>query len=209
MISGFTAALGALLTFAWLSEEVFQGNVQQFDEPIRLWIHQYASPTPTSLMRFVTMLGSTAFLLAWGVSLGFVFLWAGWRRSAILLAVTMAGASMLDWALKMAFHRARPAPFFDTLVPSSYSYPSGHALLSFCFYSVLAAILAGHIERRVGRILIRMLAVLLITLIGVSRIYLGVHYPSDVLAGYLAALVWILGIVYATNRWRGRGFLGE
>jgi undecaprenyl-diphosphatase len=102
----------------------------------------------------------------------------------------MLGAAALDAALKFAFHRPRPVPFFGS-TPSSYSFPSGHALGSFCFYGMLAAILAKHARGRTAKFCVWMIAVFLVGMIGFSRIYLGVHYPSDVIAGYCAAVVWV------------------
>jgi undecaprenyl-diphosphatase len=92
--------------------------------------------------------------------------------------------------LKLAFHRPRPVAFFGS-TPSSYSFPSGHALGSFCFYGILAAILATRVRGRGAKFCVWMAAVLLVAMIGVSRIYLGVHYPSDVIAGYCAGAVWV------------------
>ncbi|HLY91696.1 MAG TPA: phosphatase PAP2 family protein, partial [Candidatus Angelobacter sp.] len=84
--------------------------------------------------------------------------------------------------------------FFGSL-PNSYSFPSGHALTSLCFYGVMAGLLSARIKSLPWRIVMWTLAVLLIVSIGLSRIYLGVHYPSDVLAGYLAATLWVTGII--------------
>jgi len=97
-------------------------------------------------------------------------------------------------SLKYAFHRHRPTPFFVS-VPHTYSFPSGHSLFSFCFYGVLAGLLTRRLKSTVARVLIWICAALLISAIGLSRIYLGVHYPSDVIAGYLAASLWVSTLV--------------
>jgi undecaprenyl-diphosphatase len=114
-------------------------------------------------------------------------------RIAGFLAITMAGVSTLDYVLKLAFHRPRPIAFYGTS-PTSYSFPSGHALGSFCFYGVLAAVLASRATGRKSKFLIWLAAALLVGMIGLSRIYLGVHYPSDVIAGYLAGAVWVTAV---------------
>jgi undecaprenyl-diphosphatase len=101
---------------------------------------------------------------------------------------------VLDISLKHAFHRIRPVPFFVAL-PHTYSFPSGHALFSFCFYGVLAGLLADRTRSRTARIYLRLAAAVLIAAIGLSRIYLGVHYPTDVLGGYLAAAVWVSSMI--------------
>ncbi len=110
------------------------------------------------------------------------------------MVVTILGALVLDLSLKYAFHRPRPVPFFVP-VPYTYSFPSGHSLFSFCFYGVLAGLLTRSIRSRMARVLIWTLAALLVAAIGLSRVYLGVHYPSDVIAGYLAASLWVSTLV--------------
>jgi undecaprenyl-diphosphatase len=97
---------------------------------------------------------------------------------------------VLDLALKYIYHRTRPTAYFG-MAPHSYSFPSGHALCSFCFYGVMAGLLNARIKSLAWRLLIWLAAVALVIAIGLSRIYLGVHYPSDVVAGYLAATVWV------------------
>jgi len=140
-------------------------------------------------MIFISFLGGDGLTAASILSV-LAFLVFRWRREAVWMAVTILGAVVLDLSLKYAFHRPRPVPFFVP-VPYTYSFPSGHSLFSFCFYGVLAGLLAGRMQSRLGRILVWTLAALLVAAIGLSRIYLGVHYPSDVIAGYLAAALWV------------------
>jgi len=106
----------------------------------------------------------------------------------VLFRSFMAGAIVLESGLKFFFQRARPEVFFGSL-PSSYSFPSGHALLSLCFYAGLAVLLPADWGAPM-RILIWLATALLVLGIGLSRIYLGVHHPTDVIGGYLAALFW-------------------
>ncbi len=147
----------------------------------------------------MTYLGSVAFLTGAGACAVLVFVLARRGRAAVTLLVTMAGAALLNFTLKLVFGRERPEPFFDTPLPESYSFPSGHALLSFCFYGVIAAMIIARIEGTWGRAAVWAGAALLVTLIGLSRVYLGVHYPSDVAAGYAAAFVWVV-IVASADR---------
>jgi undecaprenyl-diphosphatase len=199
LLGGLAAAAGSLLFLAWLADEVLEGSTLNFDESVRLFINSHASNSLTQIMQFVTMLGSTIWLVSLGVCLAIIFFILRWRRSIVVFVVTMAGAITLNIILKLSFKRTRPAAFFDTALPSSYSFPSGHALLSLCFYGALAAIIVPHLSRTVTRASIWAAAGLLVALIGFSRIYLGVHYPSDVLAGYAAAIVWVV-IVGAGDR---------
>jgi undecaprenyl-diphosphatase len=180
----------ALFVFGWLAEEMLEGDTQQFDAYLRTAVHQLATPGLTRLMQVFSFLGSVAAVTAMCLAAICVSLYFRGTRTAALLAITMLGVAVLDVALKHAFRRPRPVAFFGA-TPSSYSFPSGHALGSLCFYGILAAILAARARGRGAKFCVWMAAGLLVGMIGFSRIYLGVHYPSDVIAGYCAAAVWV------------------
>ncbi|HTC64034.1 MAG TPA: phosphatase PAP2 family protein [Candidatus Saccharimonadales bacterium] len=185
-----------LILFAWLSEEVFEGELQRFDLAARIKVHEFFSPQMTKFMQAMTFLGSIAFL-----STLFLLITAFWLsrkmyRPAAWLAIAVGGSVFLDVSLKLSFHRARPVPFVG-VVPLTYSFPSGHALSSFCFYGVLAGLLCARIQNPVYRALIWSAGALLVLAIGISRIYLGVHYPTDVIAGYAAAAAWVSTLLLA------------
>jgi undecaprenyl-diphosphatase len=179
-------AATTLLVFGWLAEEMLEGDTQQFDAFVRTAVHHLVTPGLTRLMQVFSFLGSVVALATMCLVAICVSLYLRRSRTAALLAITMLGVAALDVALKHAFHRPRPVPFFGA-TPSSYSFPSGHALGSLCFYGILAAILAARARGRSAKFCVWMSAVLLVGTIGFSRIYLGVHYPSDVIAGYCAA----------------------
>jgi len=186
-------AAGGLFLFAWIAEEVMENNTRRFDAAVRDWVHQYSSPSMTSLAKFASWLGEYGVTIALVIAL-VVFLVLRWHRAAIWLTVTMAGALVLDVSLKYAFHRQRPTPFFVPL-PHTYSFPSGHALFSLCFYGVLAGLIADRVKSRAVEVCVWVAAALLIAAIGLSRIYLGVHYPTDVIAGYVTAAVWVSSMI--------------
>ena len=190
LLGSLLIATAALFVFGWLAEEMLEGDTQQFDAFVRTAVHQFATPSLTRLMQVFSFLGSVAAVTVLCLVLVCVSLYLRRSRTAALLAITMLGVAVLDVALKLAFHRPRPVAFFGA-TPNSYSFPSGHALGSFCFYGILAEILAARTRGRGAKFCIWMAAVLLIGMIGLSRIYLGVHYPSDVIAGYCAATVWV------------------
>src|SRR5882762_4162894 len=183
-------AIASLVLFAWLAQEMLQSRIQQFDTGIRSQIHQHASTALTTVMGIVTSLGGWPVILSGVVALLFLFWYRGARDYIRLLLVTMIGAGILDGVLKLAFHRLRPDPFF-VAKPNTYSFPSGHALISLCFYGLLAGMLSLRLETTRQRAAVWAAAVLLIGSIGFSRIYLGAHWPSDVLAGYAAAILWM------------------
>jgi undecaprenyl-diphosphatase len=120
------------------------------------------------------------------------------KRPAVWLTIAAGGSVVLDVSLKLSFHRTRPVPFVG-VVPLTYSFPSGHALSSFCFYGVLAGLLCARIQSRAIRILIWAAAATLVLAVGLSRIYLGVHYPTDVVAGYVAAAAWVSTLLFAVR----------
>jgi undecaprenyl-diphosphatase len=192
---GLASAVGVSFFFAWLASEILEGDAGMFDETVRAFVHGYASESLTTLMRFITMLGSTLFLGILFLSVFVIFIVKNWKRAAVLLMLTTAGAVILNFALKVSFGRLRPVPFFDTPLPDSYSFPSGHSLYAACFYGMLAWLVCARIQNKSLRILTWSVAVSLALLIGLSRIYLGVHYPSDVIAGFAAAVVWILTVI--------------
>ncbi len=171
-----------------------EGDTLRFDEYIRGFVHQFTFSALTILMQIASFLGSTLFLILFGISVVITLYLNKHRRGAIIFTITTIGASLLLVSLKLAFRRARPEPFFDTILPASYSFPSGHSLASFCFYGALAAIITVRIEKLWLKTLVWLAAAILISLIGISRIYLGVHYPSDVLAGFAVGLIWVITI---------------
>jgi undecaprenyl-diphosphatase len=186
-------ALASLFFFGWVAEEVLEQNTRQFDDAVRGYVHRFATPARTEFMRHATWLGSGAVLGGALVIIAVLFLTRE-RRLAGLMTVAMLGAGILDQALKASFKRARPQPFFDIPPLHSYAFPSGHALVSFCFYSMVGWMITRRLRERWQRIAVWAAAGAVIALVGLSRIYLGVHYPSDVIAGYAGAAVWMSSV---------------
>jgi undecaprenyl-diphosphatase len=184
-----TVAAIAALCLVWLAAKVTHGQTTALDANVRQWIHSVSSPELTRLFSAITFLGSQACVIGISACAAILMFWKGRADRALLVVTIMAGAELLLPMLKNHFHRQRPEPFFDERLPPSYSFPSGHALLSFCCYGLLAALCSASLRRR-ARWLIRIVAAALILAIGLSRIYLGVHYPTDVIGGYLAAIAW-------------------
>lgn len=210
LLLGLAAAIGSLIFFGWLADEVLAGETRHFDDVTRAAVHALASPALTSAMRGISFLGSTLFLTAATILVVLWFALRRWGREAKLFAITMIGASLLNTTLKLAFKRPRPIPFFNLTPPETYSFPSGHSLASCCFFAGLAAILSGRVKSHRARTIIWIGASIMFLLIGLSRIYLGVHYTTDVIAGFAAALIWILVIRFveltasAASRLRSR-----
>jgi undecaprenyl-diphosphatase len=183
-------ALAALVLFASLAYAVVQGEAVAFDAAVRNAVHAVSFPALTYAMRGISDSGEAVFLVALGVIVVWRLVSLGRRRQAVFFVIATLGAEVIDQALKFWFQRPRPEVFFGPQ-PLNYSFPSGHALVSFCFYLALAEILMDDRWPRARKLAVWTLAVLLTGLIGLSRVYLGVHYPTDVLGGYAAAIAWL------------------
>jgi undecaprenyl-diphosphatase len=181
----------ALIPFLWLAREVTRGDALRLDTPIRNAVHARSSPALTAMMRGASLLGSEAGLVPLGVIVVWRLVAAKRRRAAVVFAAAALGAEALDQIMKLLFHRPRPEPFFGLVSPVTHSFPSGHAMESCCFFGVLAMILAAREPSGARKISIFAAAALLVALMGFSRVYLGYHYPTDVLAGYAAAVIWL------------------
>jgi undecaprenyl-diphosphatase len=204
IVIGLLIAGGALGLFTWLGREILEGELLGFDDRIRILVHEFASPRLTAFMRAVSFYGGPAVLVPAGLLASVAFLVHGWRRGAVLVVITLAGAGLLNGLLKFSFARVRPAAFFDYPLPGSASFPSGHALFAASVFGGLAALLVVRLRSRSLEIVVWLVALLLIGLVGLSRIYLGVHYPSDVLAGYAIAAIWVAAVAFGDRLVRHR-----
>ena len=198
LAAGLASSSFVVWAFIELADEVLEGDSRAFDRAALLWIHASFPGWLEEPMRLVTTLGYYGAMIPLLATTLLFFYLKGWRLSAVLLVVSTAGSIVLTTVLKAVFGRARPELFDAGYQASFYSFPSGHATVAVGFYGMLTVILAYRLG---GRALWAMAlsGVLVVLLIGFSRLYLGVHYPTDILAGYLAALLWLVcvGGVYA------------
>lgn len=193
----------ALVTSAWafiaLADEVREGETDGFDKAV---LRAFRTPGDLTdplgprrveeAVRDITALGSVMVLsLISSVVAGFLLLTRRYH-ALLLLASALAGGSILNWTLKNYFNRARPEYVSQLHHVDSYSFPSGHSLLAAVVYLTLGALVARLVAKRRQKVYILSVAVLLTFLVGVSRVYLGVHYPSDVLAGWSVGLLWAI-----------------
>ena len=185
----FSCLIVSSLLFGAIAVAVVLGLTDNFDAATRAGFNRWASPNLTMLAEGASFVGSVAFLftLAALIAAG---LWMGGRpRAALLLLLVMFLAAIVNNIVKLTFARARPETFFG-IAPDTYSFASGHALFSACFFSVAAGLIAAHVEKSWHRAAVWALACTIIAGIGLSRVYLGVHHLTDVIAGFaLAALV--------------------
>ncbi len=182
----------------WLAGEVAErGGVVRIDQIVFAWLRALRTDWLDIAMVAVTELGGARISVAVGVA---VFAWLCWRRAwtvALYWAAALLGARACVMALKLGMARVRPASIYSGL--ESYSFPSGHATSSMVTYGFLAFLMCLRQPWRV-RIPVLALTVVAVAAIGVSRLYLGMHWLSDVAAGYALGLAWIalLGTAYRT-----------
>jgi len=193
---GLAAAAGCIWLFGGLAEDVITGDpLVRFDRSTAAYLHSLATPSLTTFFLGVTALGSIETIALLGMIVAAIL--AKRRRWAYLgtWIAAVGGSVVLDRLLKELF--ARPRPFFEhpLLLETSYSFPSGHAMESLVVYGMLAYFAVLALESWRARTAVVFGAVLLVLLIGFSRMYLGVHYFSDVVAGYAAGGVWLSALI--------------
>jgi undecaprenyl-diphosphatase len=199
ILVGAILILALIWIFATLAGEVMEGDTRQFDEWVLGALRQRADPGqlrgPTWLAsgaQDLTALGSPTVLgLTVLVVTGYLFL-HGLYRNGMFIFVASVGGWVLNWLLKAAFARSRPdiVPHLREVMSSSF--PSGHALTSAAVYLTLGALLMRIADGRLAKYYCIAIAMLLTFLVGSSRVFLGVHYPTDVVAGWLIGLSWAL-----------------
>ena len=197
-------ALGAGLLFAWLAWLASRNAPPGFDTAGRDAVHAFASPWLTLVMKAASQAGGGWGLWPAGVLIVGLLARAARGREAALFGVAVLGANLINEAMKLFFHRPRPEPWFGYPQPPTYSFPSGHAFVSFCFCLCLAEILVRQGWPLVGKVAIWSAALGCTLTIGLSRVYLGVHYPTDVLGGFAAGIVWLTLIRVARHVWQAR-----
>ena len=170
---------------------VFIKKTTTFDEKVFAFTSQYVSSLTTSFMVFITSLGKHTFLIPANLTLltFYFFIRKNKRLSIRILALALTSLSLM-FLLKLSFQRSRPdIPLLEKV--SGFSFPSGHALMSVAFYGMLIYIVWTEIKTNWIRYSLIVFLSLLIFLIGYSRVYLRVHYASDVLAGFAVGLSWL------------------
>ena len=198
---GSATVLG--IVFIWLTEEVFENEFSQLDNGLALWLHGLASPALTVFLTAMTTVGGVAGITTLTV-VTFGLLWRfGQLRSAWLVAIAVGGGILINQLLKFWFQRPRPElwPITGARL-TTFSFPSGHSTASLCYFGILAWLAWQYFKKPLVRWSCVVLAALIILLVGISRVYLGAHYPTDVLAGYLSGGVWLIAVLNSRYIWR-------
>ena len=200
ILSGFALAALVLAAAGWLVTGPLRGYPAAFDSSIRSAMRAIQSPMWTSLFLAVTKLGSTIYLTVLGCAAGLVFLVLRWFRPLLLFIIAAAGQSALHHGFKWLFARPRPPASIAYPAAESFSFPSGHALSALCIYAMIAWIITTRLENPALKAGIWIVTAVLIFLIGISRVYIGIHHASDVAAGFVAAAVWTAAVISTDER---------
>ncbi len=195
---GVTVGGYLLFSLFGIIESILQsGMVVEIDVRVENLLFMFRNPFFLSLFTWISIAGKW-YVLAVFSFLFSIFLWY-WRKKKyiVLLWVTLLGSQALVTISKLAVHRARPELAF--YLEDSFSFPSGHATVSMAFYGFLVYVTWKTIKSWNRKVNISFLGFVIIFFIGFSRLYLGVHYVSDVLGGYILGLLWIIFSVHATS----------
>lgn len=207
-------AVGAVLLFAFvkLADEVLEGETRTFDETVLLAlrmpgdISQPVGPLwLQEMVRDFTALGSIGVLTIVTLGVAAWLLFSGKRRTAGLVLVAVAGGVVFSSLLKLGFARPRPDLVPHSVAVFTNSFPSGHAMMSAVVYLTLGFLVARTQHAVALKVYLLSLALFLTLLVGLSRVYLGVHWPSDVLAGWAVGACWALMCWFVMSRLQGKG----
>jgi membrane-associated phospholipid phosphatase len=198
-VAAYLAILSAsVFAFAGLAQAVADDEaIARWDVQLNRWLHHHSSPALTRFFELLTTAGGFLFLLLVAMGAAALLLSRRALAEASLVAVAFVGGQLLNGTMKVAFERPRPAFRDPQLSLHTFSFPSGHAMVSTAVYGALAIIVLRRLRSRSARMALLGAAILLVGLIGFSRIYLGAHYVSDVLAGVTLGLAWLTLCVLA------------
>lgn len=189
---GFRYSIEFAACFVVIAILVHMNKVSSFDNYMIHFVQSAESPGLTTFAKGLSLIGSSK--VAIGISIGtmaLLYFLLKHRLELILFLWVGLGSQLLNTLMKLWFQRERPN-FHRIVQELGYSFPSGHSMAAFSLYGVIAYLLWRHLPRRSERILLIMFTVFMTVGIGWSRIYLGVHYPSDVIGGYAASGAWLM-----------------
>jgi undecaprenyl-diphosphatase len=201
------AAIAAVLALALVAWAVFgHAGLAAWDRDMAAAIQAHAPPTLTALLRLVSDGHRPRFILGMTAAVGLVLLWRRDRSGLLMLLATVGGGAALNHLLKHNFARPRPGPDSAWAAVTDFSFPSGHVANSTLLYGAVAALVLLGSRSNVVRIAAVAGAVSMVLLVSASRLVLGAHYPSDVLAGALVGAGWlmlcVIGLQYGRDRHR-------
>ena len=204
---GATLLIATAIIFGYIAEDVVSAEaITVIDENLARWFHGHATPTHTRLMLFITHINGIMGVIVMACMCAFYLYREKSWHWLLTLVLAVPGGMLVNVGLKYAFHRARPSFDDPLLILTTYSFPSGHASGATLFYGVVAAYLVSLVKSALWRVLICLAALMMVALVGLSRIYLGVHYLSDVLAAVAASSAWLALVLTSVAPWENPPF---
>jgi undecaprenyl-diphosphatase len=196
LVAGFALGLLSIYLFAQMAGEVMEQETMTVDVGVLVWLQQFQSPLFDRLAHYASWVGNQGVFILFLALLIVLGLQRRWGAVVGLLLVTI-GAQLLNNELKDWVQRTRPNPIAaGVFEEQAFSFPSGHAMMSAAFFLYLTY-LGWRLLRGWPRLLLASGLVVLVLLIGLSRLYLGVHYLTDVIAGYIAGFIWTDTVIVA------------
>jgi undecaprenyl-diphosphatase len=191
LVIAFCISAVSIIGFSLISLLISDQKIIYFDRTVIDMVQGSETLVLTNVMKFFTFIGSAPFVIVLSLFLlFFLYKVLHHRLELLLFAAAITGSAILNAILKQFFQRVRP-DFHRLIDIEGYSFPSGHAMNAFTVYGILSFLLWRHIPSRFGRGVLISVSIIMILAIGISRIYLGVHYPSDIIGGYFASGFWI------------------
>ena len=186
---GIVSSLVMALIFFKIFHEILDADTLFLDKTISALIYSWRSPVLTGLMKVITNFGAE-YLMLISITVVFFLIWKKHKHEALVLAIILIMGLVINMFLKQIIQRPRP-DIMPSVVETSYSFPSGHAMNSSVFYLTIAFYTYHFTRKKKLSLVVTGGAIVLLLLIGFSRVYLGVHYPSDVVAGYVVGVWWL------------------
>lgn len=182
--------IGGIL-FGYMASSIGNGTIERFDMSIIGVIQGMEMPWLTKVLKFFTWIGSGS-VVAPVTFIAFFLLYFifKYRQQAFLFVSVIAGTVLLNELLKLYFKRERPE-IYRIIDAGGFSFPSGHTMMAFSLYTIITYVAWRNVKSSFGRVLLVLFATFMISMIAVSRIYLGVHYPSDIVGGLAASALWV------------------
>ena len=200
LLVGLAVALVTTSGLVKLHDEILKASFERRDQAIQSWVHGFTRPWLTDVMSGLSWIGSPIFLVP-AITLAVGFMWRQrLKDDAVLVAAAALGGVALDEVMKLHFKRLRPDLPWAFVHEHSFSFPSGHSVMAMVLYGVIVYKTQDKLQGKWAKAALMVGAFLMVVGIGVSRVYLGVHYPSDVVGGYFVGAVWI-GAVIGSDLW--------
>jgi len=212
VLLGMAAAILFTVVFARLLDFVKDNgsDITPFDRDLLYWMYHHRAPWLTEGAEWLAHMGSPPVMVGLAAVAALVGLaWRRVRGAAWTLPVAVIGAGLIIQGVKLLIKRPRPSFFAPLLHEAGFSFPSGHSLIAMVVYGLLGYFVLHLFKNEAARLIVRLVTVLVVFLIGASRVYVGVHFPTDVLAGWTAGVPWLVACLglheVLARRWPSSG----